>query len=230
MPNYPAQVASLSTFNRWTGVSVGWVSKVHSEIGAIQTDYASTLGDFSTLSSRIAVLRASDGTWKTTGLSHGIFTATSGNHHVENHATAHKTGGADAFPVASVASRGLLSQTLFSKLANIVTNATENAMRTGTYIGSGAADAVGQLVSTGIEARRIFITIDDDATLHRAFRYVAGTSPTAFTCIAEIASSASGHFATDIVFAVGTGIRVNGLANISTINYRYITWGQKTLP
>jgi len=142
MADYPASVAALSDYNRWTEVSAVWVSKVRTEIGALQTDYASAIGSFSTLASRIAVKRTSTGTWKATGVTHGGFAATTGNHHLETHAGRHDIGASDAIPIASDTTGGYLSSNGFSVLANTATYAARIFMTQYTFVGAGTKFSV----------------------------------------------------------------------------------------
>ena len=135
---YPASVVHFTRFNRWTRVSVGWATMVQREIQSLQQDYASACGSFTTLASRIAVMRTSQGTWKTDALTHGLFTFGASEHHARLHFSAHKTGASDGIPLSSVAGAGYLSMTNYAKAASMASGSTRNPMTNFVYTGGGS--------------------------------------------------------------------------------------------
>lgn len=229
---YPASVVAFTRFNKWTRVSVGWVSLVHVEIGAFEYDYYKSMGNFSTLASRISVLRGSDGNWSPGAFTHGAFTFSANSHHTALHATSHLVGGSQPFArVSAGGGYGFFTQTLYSKLASVATSSTDNRMTAIVYTGNGAAGS--QVITVGFRAMRAFIQVDDDSTVHRSFRKIMATTPTGnqgIAAIAEIASAATAHRTSDSWVRLATNVlRVKGIANLSAVVYRGVIWGQNNL-
>jgi hypothetical protein len=123
---YPAGVATFAHFTKWTQATVAWATNIQTEFESYQRDYASAAGDFTWLASRLAVLRASDGTWKPDTMTHGAFSPTIDQHHTQFHLTNHLVGMSDAIQSAVNARGGYLATTYRTKLASLASNATRN--------------------------------------------------------------------------------------------------------
>ncbi len=163
---YPVRAMPFPGIRNFTRISVGWATTIHTEIEAIQDDYVSAVGSFAILASRLAVMRTSSGTWKATTISHGAFNISANQHHSKQHATSHLTGSSDGIPLASNEGHGYLSQTHFSKLADIASGANRTRMTVFRYTGFGGPG---------------FISISLPFTIYRINLEVLESVATAFT-------------------------------------------------
>ena len=123
---YPQGVATFAHFTKWTQATVAWATKIQTELDAYQRDYASAAGNFTWLASRLAVLRASDGTWKPDALTHGAFSPTADQHHSQAHATIHNPGGSDAIQSAGGGRGGYMPSHYIVKLDTLAASSTRN--------------------------------------------------------------------------------------------------------
>lgn len=227
MTGYPIKVAPFANFTRWSKVSIGYVSALMDELGAVQTDYASSVGTFDTLASRLGVLRAASGAWKSDLVSHGVLSPSASQHHAKNHATDHLVGGADAIPLASAAGGGFLAQSNFSKLAGIASNATKNVVTIFSYTGDGNAT---QAIDVGFAPYRIMINTDDSVATQWGFRVLRENVAALYNgTIQEYAGTAWGHrayYASMAVSWVGTTILLHRDANKNSRVYRCLVIGE----
>lgn len=177
---YPADVMTLSSINRYTKIGTSWANTIKGEVSAVQKDYASCMGTFTQLSTRLTVMRTSQGAWRTSTLTHAGYSLTSGNHHVRQHATSHLTAGGDSIRVATNGGPvGYIGTEYFSKLASVASGATRNRMTAFSFTSLSGYDRI----YLGFRARRVILMTQDQSTA-RVWRWQ--NHPTTYNSLIEV--------------------------------------------
>lgn len=209
-PNWsPASAAATtvaSTFSR----------DLQSNLVLIQSALKGAMGAARSLEEYTRITLADDGGIGSGALVHGYVTGvTASQHHSKLHGSAH-IDGTDNIPVATTATKGLMTSTQYQKLSNVISNATYNPAVASTYTGTTAGSLV---VTVGYQLN--WITIWQVGSGGVSWETIRGHSFVLRHVITSVVPHRFDSIATRISILT-TGFKAKGSLNVTNVQYRYM--------
>ena len=226
MAQYPTTVATLPSLSIQNTFGTTLVNAWVTEMIAVQRDYVSTIGAFSSLASYFGVIRDATGKFKIGQINHSVvISSLASQHHNKTHGSAHITSdairpckdGAAFYP-------GLLTKIQFNKITSLGITNVNTGHHKGSLFYTGNGVTAGQTITIGFTPKYLSIWRSNSSQFEPCFQfYNLGWTYTIEEDLVHLDISN-----TTLCIFVTNGFTVKSHVNHNAGQYSYFAMGQPT--